>query len=515
MSTILRMHKICKYFPGVIANQDVNLEVKKGEVHALLGENGAGKSTLMNVLYGLYTPNSGEIYLNGEKVHIESPKDAIRLGIGMVHQHFMLIPALSAVENVVLGMKTAKSPRLDLQDAAVRFKKLAEQYGFDLEPWVKVSQLTVGQQQRLEILKALYRGADLLILDEPTAVLTPQEVESLFRMVRKLTIEGHTIILITHKLKEVMTICDRITVLRGGVVTATLDKDKTNPEELSKLMVGREIIQEYEKDTFKPENVVLELRKVECNDNRGLKALKGIDLQLRKGEILGICGVDGNGQRELVDAITGLTKVTSGKVLLNNEDITNMLPREVLNRSVSHIPEDRHKRGVVLDMDLVENIMLMDYYKFPYAKGYVLQWGLIEARAKDVIKDFQVKTPDSHELMRNLSGGNQQKVVLGREISRDPDLLIAMHPARGLDVGATEYVHRKIIEARDEGKAVLLISTELDEILALSDRIAVIYEGEIMGIVTPHIPLAELGLMMAGTKRKTHNGHSEHKENVV
>jgi ABC-type uncharacterized transport system ATPase subunit len=515
MSTILRMQNICKYFPGVKANQDINLEVKKGEVHALLGENGAGKSTLMNVLYGLYTPNSGKIFFNEKEVRIESPKDAINLGIGMVHQHFMLIPALSAVENVVLGMKTAKTPRLDLQDAAVQFKKLAEQYGFDLEPWVKVSQLTVGQQQRLEILKALYRGADLLILDEPTAVLTPQEVEGLFIMIRKLTSEGHTIILITHKLREVMAICDRITVLRGGFATATLDKDKTNPEELSKLMVGREVIREYTKEAYQPKNIILELKNVECHDNRGLKVIKGIDLQLCKGEILGICGVDGNGQRELVDAITGLTKVTEGKVFLNNEEITNMLPRAILDKNVSHIPEDRHKRGVILEMDLVENIMMMDYYKTPYAKGIVLQWEKIKSRAKEVIKDFQVKTPSSNELMKNLSGGNQQKVVLGREISRNPELLIAMHPARGLDVGATEYVHKKIIEARDEGKGVLLISTELDEILALSDRIAVIYEGEIMGIVTPEVPLHELGLMMAGTRKKFDVGHPEPKGCVV
>ena len=505
MSTILKMKNICKYFPGVIANQNVDLEVIKGEVHALLGENGAGKTTLMNVLYGLYSPSAGEIYLNGQKVQIDSPKDAIRLGIGMVHQHFMLIPALTAVENVILGMKSAKSPRLDLQEAAVRFTSLAEQYGFDIGPWDKVSQLTVGQQQRLEILKALIRGADLLILDEPTAVLTPQEVDGLFVMIKKLADKGHTIILITHKLKEVMSICDRITVLRGGFVKATLIKEETNPEELSKLMVGRDIVKEYNKDSYNPQNLVLELNKVECNNNRGLKALKGIDLQLRKGEILGICGVDGNGQTELVDCITGLTRVTDGKISLNGEDITNMHPRKILDKSVSHIPEDRHKRGVILAMNLVENIMLMDYYKPPYAKGIVLQWKKIENRVEKLISDFQVKTPSSQEIMSNLSGGNQQKVVLGREISRNPDLLIAMHPARGLDVGATEYVHKKIIEARNNEKAVLLISTELDEILALSDRIAVIYEGEIMGVVTPQIQLYELGLMMAGTKKNQDN----------
>lgn len=393
MSTILEMKNICKYFPGVIANQNVDLEVTKGEVHALLGENGAGKSTLMNILYGLYSPNGGEIYLNGKKVQIDSPKDAIQLGIGMVHQHFMLIPALTAVENVILGMKSAKSPRLDLKEAAVRFSALAEQYGFDIKPWVKVSQMTVGQQQRLEILKALFRRADLLILDEPTAVLTPQEVDGLFVMIKKLTDEGHTVILITHKLKEVMSICDRITVLRGGCVKATLNKEETNFEELSKLMVGREIIREYEKGSYKPQDLVLELNKVECTNNRGLKALKGIDVQLRKGEILGICGVDGNGQTELVDCITGLTKVTGGKILLNGQDITNMHPRKILDKGMSHIPEDRHKRGVILAMNLVENIMLMDYYKPPYAKGIVLQWKNIQSRVDKLIDDFQVKTP--------------------------------------------------------------------------------------------------------------------------
>ncbi len=505
MSTKLQMKNICKYFPEVVANKNVDLEVIKGEIHALLGENGAGKTTLMNILYGLYSPNAGEIYLDGQKVLIDSPRAAIRLGIGMVHQHFMLIPSLTAVENVILGMKSAKSPRLDLQEAAARFSSLAKQYGFNIQPWVKVSTLTVGQQQRLEILKALIRGADLLILDEPTAVLTPQEVDGLFIMLKKLAIKGHTIILITHKLKEVMSFSDRITVLRGGSVVATLKKEDTNPEELSKFMVGREIIEEYAKASYNPQDLVLELNKLSCNSDRGLEALKGIDLQVHKGEILGICGVDGNGQTELVDCITGLTRVTNGEILLNGENITNMHPREIIDRNVSHIPEDRHKRGVVLAMNLIENIMMMDYYKPPYAKGIVLQWKKIESRVDNLINDYQVKTPSSKEIMNNLSGGNQQKVVLGREMTRDLDLLIAMHPARGLDVGATEYIHKKIIEVRDDAKAVLLISTELDEILALSDKIAVIYGGEIMGIVTPQVQIHELGLMMAGAKKNQTN----------
>ena len=502
MANILEMKKICKYFAGVRANYQVDLEVSKGEVHALLGENGAGKSTLMNVLYGLYTPTSGEIYFDGKLVEIPNPKKAIELGIGMVHQHFMLVSALSVVENVVLGMKGEKTPRLDLASAAARLQSLADQYNMKIDPYAKIWQLSVGQQQRVEILKALYRGAKLFILDEPTAVLTPQEVEELFNMIHTLTSQGNTVIFISHKLNEVMSICSRVTVLRLGEVVATLNTCDTNKEELAKLMVGKEITFEYDKKAMEPaeQTSVLEMKDIECFNSKGVKALKSLNLEVRSGEILGICGVDGNGQSELSDCITGLTKVTAGKVLVNGKDVTNAKPLDVLKRKVSHIPEDRHKRGVVLGMNLVENVLLMNYYRKDFSKGEWLNWKYINKYAGDLLEQYQVKTPSAYEMMGNLSGGNQQKVVLGREILREPDLLIAMHPSRGLDVGATEYVQREIVKERDRGAAVLLISTELEEILSLSDRIAVLYEGEIMGIVSPDIEIHRLGLMMAGTR---------------
>ena len=501
MANILEMKKICKYFAGVRANYNVDFSVAEGEVHALLGENGAGKSTLMNVLYGLYAPTSGEIYLHGKKVDITSPRKAIELGIGMVHQHFMLVSALSVVENVVLGMKGAKSPLLDLSAAAAKLQKLADQYNLAIDPYAKIWQLSVGQQQRVEILKALYRGANLFILDEPTAVLTPQEVEELFNMIHTLTEQGKTVIFISHKLNEVMSICSTLTVLRLGEVVGTVKTCETTKQELAKFMVGKEISLEYDKAPVDPQTQkpVLELKNVSCTNNKGLAALKGVNLEVKSGEILGICGVDGNGQSELADSITGLIKVTSGQILINGKDLTNAKPLNVLKSGVSHIPEDRHKRGVVLGMNLIENVLLMNYYRDEFLNGPFLKWSKINSYAADLIEQYQVKTPSAYEMMSNLSGGNQQKVVLGREILRQPDLLLAMHPSRGLDVGATEYVQRNIIVERDRGAAVLLISTELEEILSLSDRIAVIYEGEIMGIVSPDIEIHKLGLMMAGT----------------
>lgn len=502
MSVLLEMTNICKYFPGVKANHNCQLVLEKGEVHALLGENGAGKSTLMNILYGLYQPTSGEIFWNGQKVDITSPKAAIKLGIGMVHQHFMLIPALTVIENVILGMNSSKNGILDLKSAVKKFEKLSNQYNMHIDPWTEVWQLTVGQQQRLEILKALYRGADLLILDEPTAVLTPQEVEELFTMIRKLTSEGHTVIFISHKLNEVLTICDNITVLRQGNPVATINAKETDKEELARYMVGRDVSSKFDKKPANLGNVVLEMKKVECFNNKGILALKNFDLTLKAGEILGIVGVDGNGQSELVEAITGLRKVTRGHVIINGSDVTNKPPREILEHKVSHIPEDRHKRGVVLPMTLIENIMMMNYFKEPYAKGWNLNWKKIRERSEKIIEQYQIKTTGPDELMKNLSGGNQQKVVLGREISRAPNLLIAMHPVRGLDIGATEYVHKQLLKERDEGRAVLLISGELEEVISLSDRIAVMYEGEIMGITdAKNAFVHELGLMMAGSKR--------------
>ena len=502
MSNLLEMKDICKFFSGVKANTNCNLIIEKGEVHALLGENGAGKSTLMNVLYGLYSPTSGHIYWKGDKVEIKSPKSALDLGIGMVHQHFMLIPALTVIENVVLGMQSGKRGALDLKKAAKEFQELAKKYNMEIDPWAEVEQLSVGQQQRLEILKALYRGADLLILDEPTAVLVPQEVDELFQMIRMLTAEGHTVIFISHKLNEVMTICNRVTILRAGHSIATISVKDTNKDELAKLMVGRDVSLAFDKKPASTGEVVLEVKNLECFNNKGLKAVKGINMSLCGGEILGIAGVDGNGQSELIEAIVGLRKVTQGNVIINGNDITNKSTREILEQKVGHIPEDRHKSGVVLSMNLNENVMMMNYYQKPYSSGIKLNWNKIISNADKIIKDYGVKTPSNYEMMKNLSGGNQQKIVLGREISRDPELLIAMHPVRGLDIGATEYVHERLIEQRDKGKAVLLISGELDELIALSDRIAVMYEGEIMGIVdAKDVSIQELGLMMTGAKR--------------
>lgn len=499
---IVEMKNICKFFPGVRANCNVNLAVRKGEVHALLGENGAGKSTLMNVLYGLYAPTTGEIFYKNNKVDISSPRKAIEMGIGMVHQHFMLVPVLTVIENIVLGLKSKKSPLLDLKTAALEVSELAESLGMTIDPWEKVWRLSVGQQQKVEILKAIYRGAELLILDEPTSVLTPQEVTELFQLVRNLVENGCTIILISHKLKEIMSICDRITILRLGETVVTLNVSDTNPKEIAHYMMGHDLHALREKETVLSDGGdALEVSELECDNNKGLPALKKISFCLKKGEILGVCGVDGNGQNELVDAITGLTKATGGSIRLKGEDITNKHPREILNRHVSHIPEDRHKRSVILSMDLTENVMLMEYHRPVFSKGMFLKWPKLRSYADELIAEYKVKTPGRSELMKNLSGGNQQKIVLGREIKRDPDVLIAMNPSRGLDVGATEFVHDKLIETRNRGKSVLLISTELDEIMALSDRIAVIYGGEIVAVVSPEISVKEIGLLMAGETR--------------
>lgn len=503
MDYILEMREIIKEFGSLRANDRVNLKVKRGEIHALLGENGAGKTTLMNILYGLYQPTSGEIIFEGRPVKITSPREAIELGIGMVHQHFMLIPALTVAENIILGMKTGPGGLLDLKQAATRIKELSRQYGLDVDPYAKVWQLSVGQQQRVEIVKALYRGATLLILDEPTAVLTPQEVRELFRVLKKFTQEGHTVIFISHKLDEVMSLCDRVTVLRAGRVVGTVETSKTSKEELARMMVGREVLFKVDKKPCCPGEVILELKGVEALNNKGLKALKGISFSLCRGEILGIAGVDGNGQSELVEVITGLREAIAGKVFLKGKDITNLPPRKILEQNVAHIPEDRHLRGLVMEMSIKENFILQTYYQPPFSKGFLLDWKTIKDHACRLIKEYDVRALSEEIPVKNLSGGNQQKVILAREVCRQPELLIAMHPTRGLDVGATEYIHRRLVEERDRGAAVLLISTELDEILSLSDRIAVLYEGEIMGIVPGgEVDIEELGLMMAGSRRK-------------
>jgi simple sugar transport system ATP-binding protein len=503
MPVLLEMKQISKQFPGVLANDKVDLQIEKGEVHALLGENGAGKSTLMSILYGLYQATSGEIYFKGQKVNISSPDHAIKLGIGMVHQHFMLIPALSVVENIVLGMKSERGPFLNLEKSAKKIKELSQRYGMSLDPWAKIWQLSVGEQQRVEIIKALYREAELLILDEPTAVLTPQEVSELFAVIKKLAEEGVTIILISHKLKEVMAASNRVTVLRGGKKVETLATKDTNTDHLAYLMVGREVLLRVEKEEKEPGAQVLSIDRIKVKNNKDLQALKDLSLSIRSGEILGIAGVDGNGQSELAEAIAGLRKVESGVIKVKTKDITNKSPREILECKVSHVPQDRQKQGLVMDMSIKENSFLQDYYREPFAKGIFLDWKFITNYAKELIEQFDIRTPNEDVCTKNLSGGNQQKIILGREIYREPELLIAMNPTRGVDVGAIEYIHRRIIQEREKGCAVLLISTELDEILSLSDRIAVIYEGKIMGELNndEKVNIEEIGLMMAGTSQ--------------
>ena len=498
---ILQMQNITKRFGPVVANKNVNLSVKKGEVHAVLGENGAGKSTLMNCLYGMYDNYEGDVYFDGKLVKIAESKQAIDLGIGMVHQHFMLIPVLTVIENVVLGLKE-NNEVLNLKDAAEKFTELGKKYNMQIDPWAKVEQLSIGQQQRLEILKALYRKAKLLILDEPTAVLTPGETDSLFNMMRQLTAEGHTVIFISHKLNEIMKICDRCTVLRLGEVAATVDIDQVeNRQQLATLMVGREVKLETERKPAHLRGKMLELSNLHVNNDRGVPAVKNVSFEVYGGEILGICGVDGNGQSEMVQCITGLRKAASGKITIDEVDLAGLNPGEILGLGVSHIPEDRHKYGMVGAMTLEENIILVSYKQQNYSARGFLNWKWIENHSKGIIENFYVKTPGTKEFAKNLSGGNQQKLVVGRELTRTPKLLIAMHPSRGLDIGATKYIQQQIVQQRDMGTAVLMVSTELDELIELSDRILVIFAGEVMGIVDGKDASREiLGPLMAGVQ---------------
>ncbi len=500
MATILEMKHITKRFGPVVANDDVSFAVEQGEVHALLGENGAGKSTLMNILFGLYEQTSGDIYYKDELINIRSPRDAIDLGIGMVHQHFMLIPAHSAIENVVLGYGGNKEV-LDLKGAAKRFSEMAERYHMNIDPWEKVGKMSVGQQQRLEILKALYRDVDTLILDEPTAVLTPQEVEGLFDVIRQLIAEGKTVIFISHKLPEIMAICDRCTILRQGKVAAAGLEVKSikNLNELAHLMVGRDVELVTAKTLSNPGEVVLNVEDLNYTNEKGVHVLKDVNFNVRSGEIVGICGVDGNGQSELVKCITGLLPITSGKIELMGKDVTGETARQILNEGIGHIPEDRQKMGMVGAMNLRENVSMVDSHKEPYSTHGFLHWKWIDQHSRDLIKKFSVKTPGVMEKAGNLSGGNQQKLVVGRELSRDVSLLVAVHPSRGLDIGATKYIQSQIVEARDKGAAVLMVSTELDEILEIPDRVLVIYGGRILACLDQcDCTRSGLGLLMAG-----------------
>lgn len=501
MEYVIEMNNITKIFPGIVANDNITLQVKKGEIHALLGENGAGKSTLMNVLFGLYQPEKGEIKVRGEQVAISNPNVATKLGIGMVHQHFMLVHNLTVTENIILGSEPTKGGKIDIDYAANEIKKISEQYGLAVDPYAKIEDISVGMQQRVEILKILYRGADILIFDEPTAVLTPQEIRELVSIFKLLVSEGKSIILITHKLKEIKEVCNRCTVIRKGKGIGTVDVAPTSTNELAELMVGRAVSFKTEKADAKPTDDVLVIKDLVVRDTRDVEVVKSLDLTVRAGEIVGIAGVDGNGQSELIEAITGLRKAESGSITLKGKPLTNSPIRQITESGIGHIPQDRHKHGLVLDYSVRDNIVLQTYYQKPYSKNGFLQFGEITKKALRLIEEFDVRTPSENTPARALSGGNQQKAIIAREVDRSPELLIAAQPTRGLDVGAIEFIHAKLVQERDENRAVLLISFELDEILNVSDRIAVIYDGKIVAIVdAKETNEQELGLLMAGEK---------------
>jgi simple sugar transport system ATP-binding protein len=495
---VLEMRNIRKEFPGVVANDAVSFDVRRGEVHALLGENGAGKSTLMNILYGLYRPDAGEIRLNGKPVAFSSARDAIQAGIGMVHQHFMLIPVMTVAENIVLGIEPSHGVLLDENGAERRVHDLSEQFGLAVDPSALVSDITVGQEQRVEILKALYRGADLLILDEPTAVLTPQEAGELFEIIRSLQADGKSIIFISHKLNEVLEIADRITVLRRGKTIETVPRAGATEASLARAMVGRDVLLRVEKAPAEPRDVLLSVRDLHVRDDRWIEKIRGVSLEVRSGEIVGIAGVDGNGQSELIDALTGLRRIESGTVNIAGRELSHASARAALDAGMGHIPEDRQRRGLVLEFSIAENLALHDYAKQPDARwGWTFPTRVVQ-RAKALIREFDIRGGGPFTRAGGLSGGNQQKLVAAREISRDPKVLIAAQPTRGLDVGAIEYLHRRLVAERDEGRAILLVSLELDEILSLSDRILVLYEGEIVGEHTGEVSEEEIGLEMLG-----------------
>jgi simple sugar transport system ATP-binding protein len=499
LSTVIEMKGISKSFPGIKANDNINLSVEKGEIHVLLGENGAGKSTLMNILYGLYQPDEGQIYVKEKAIRISKPNIAITLGIGMVHQHFMLVQPFTVAENIVLGSEPKKGTSLDLDKAVKDVEELSRKYELKVDPNSLISDISVGMQQRVEILKTLYRGADILILDEPTAVLTPQEIEELGIILKSLVNQGKTIILITHKLKEVMAMSDRVTIIRRGKVIDTLHTKDTNIDELAEKMVGRKVNLQVEKSDKQAASPVLEVKGLKALDTRGLEAVKGVDFEVRGGEILGIAGVDGNGQTQLLQALTGLQKPTAGEVLLNGKEITALPPRDVIESGVGHIPEDRHKRGLVLNFSLAENAILGSHRNKKFRGRFGMNYPKIREHARRLIHDFDVRTPNENVEARSLSGGNQQKMIIAREVDRDPGLCIAAQPTRGLDVGAIEFVHKRLVELRDSGKAVLLVSLELDEIMSLSDRIAVMYDGKIVAIVdAKDATEKKLGILMAG-----------------
>lgn len=496
----VELRNITKRFPGVLANDRVNLDVHAGEIHALLGENGAGKSTAMKILYGMYRPTEGEILINGKPVEFRSPADALRQGIGMIHQHFQLVPGFTVVENVALGLPSSRGPITDLDLVSSRMRELAAQYGLHVEPNALVWQLAVGQQQRVEIIKALYRDASLLILDEPTAVLTPQEVQEFFSILRRLRDAGNALIFISHKLYEVMAISDRVTVLRDGRVVGRAATRDTNQKELARMMVGREVITHWDRPPAKPGAPVLQLENLAVADDKGHAAVKNVSLEVRGGEILGIAGVSGNGQRELAEAVAGMRRATSGQVRLSGRDVTSLPPGEVMAAGLAFIPEERMTMGVIREFSVAENAILETYDAPPLARRGLLDFNAINKHCTELVHAYDVKTPSLDTPVKSLSGGNIQKLILARELSRAPRFLLAAQPTRGVDIGATEYIHKRLIEQRTAGTAILLISEDLEEVRALSDRVAVMYEGQIAGIVSPDTSVEELGLLMAGAK---------------
>lgn len=504
MDYIVEMNGITKRFPGIIANDNVTLKLKKGEIHAILGENGAGKSTLMSILFGLYKQDEGQILIAGKEAKINDPNDANRYGIGMVHQHFKLVDNFTVTENIMLGVEPRRSfGRIDFAKARKRVLELSEKYGLKVDVDKKIQDISVGMQQRVEILKMLYRDSEIMIFDEPTAVLTPQEITELIKIMKHFASEGKSILLITHKLKEIMAACDRCTVLRRGKYIGTVDIKDTNERKLAEMMVGREVEFTTPKEEAEPKEVVLKVEGLSLIDNRKIELLKNMSFELKAGEILGVCGIDGNGQNELVEAITGLLKPTAGRVEVNGTDVSHMSIRKRTETGLAHIPADRHKHGLVLEFRLDENMVLQTYYQDPYTKRGLLNFKAIEQKAKELIEEFDIRSSNGPAtIARSMSGGNQQKAIVGREIDRHAKLLIAVQPTRGLDVGAISYIHKRIVEARDEGAGVLLVSLELDEILNLSDRIIVMYEGAIVGnVYRKDTDENELGLMMSGSKK--------------
>jgi general nucleoside transport system ATP-binding protein len=503
MDYVVEMLNIRKEFPGIVANDDVTLQLKKGEIHALLGENGAGKSTLMGMLFGMYLPDKGTIKVKGKEVKISTPNVANALGIGMVHQHFKLVENFTVTENIILGHEPKNFLTIDIKGAAKKIAEISKTYGLNVDPYAKIEDISVGMQQRVEILKMLYRDAEVLIFDEPTAVLTPQEIEDLIEIMKNLIKEGKSIILITHKLKEIKVAADRCTIIRRGKCIGTVDVKVTSEEEMAKMMVGRQVSFTVEKGELKLGEEVLKIENLSVKNNKKVLGLKNFFLSVRKGEIVGIAGVEGNGQTELVEALTGMRNIESGSIIFNGKDITKYSIRERIDSGIAHIPEDRHKRGLILDYTLENNMVLKDYKNEPFSKNGLINKDEITKYSDRIIDAFDVRSGEGGKSMsRSLSGGNQQKAIIGREIVSDPDLLIAVQPTRGLDVGSIEYIHKRLVEQRDSGKAVLLVSLELDEILNISDRIAIVNNGELVGIVNANeTDENEVGLMMTGIKR--------------